>query len=259
MIFAFEESSQEIRRNARSVGFDFDKWVERGLLRFETGRPSLYGLEMHLARMNRDLDRFKPQVVVIDPISAFRGPAEVVHATFLRMIDLLKSRDITAMFTSLHTEGGVADGADLGLSSLMDVWIKLTDIEADGERNRIVYLVKARGMSHSNQVREYQITDSGITLMEPYVGPEGVLTGTARLTQAARERAASIRRQNELAKRRRDMSRRRQTLERQISEQRAVLETEEVEMELLLVQDEEHELVLANDREAIALRRGAAE
>ena len=100
------ECPRDFKEWAVSVGIDLKKWLDQGMLQFETGRPSLYGLEMHLARMLRDLDRFKPHVVVIDPISAFRGPEEVVHATFLRMIDLLKSRDITAMFTSLRTDGG---------------------------------------------------------------------------------------------------------------------------------------------------------
>ena len=155
-------------------------------------RPSLFGLEMHLARMHRDLDDFKPDVVVIDPISAFRGPDTEVHATLLRMLDLLKSRGITG---PVHQPAGrddaMAEGTDHGLSSLMDVWIKLSDIEANGERNRMLYVIKSRGMSHSNQVREYRVTDSGIELIDAYIGPEGVLTGTARLSQEARERAAA--------------------------------------------------------------------
>ena len=149
---------------------------------------------MHLARMHRDLDAFKPDMVVVDPISAFRGPPTEVHATLLRMLDLLKSRGITTLFTSLRTETTEGEGTDHGLSSLMDVWIKLMDIEANGERNRLLYLVKSRGMSHSNQVREYRVTDSGIELIEAYIGPEGVLTGIARPSQEAREKAAAKRR-----------------------------------------------------------------
>ena len=164
--FVFEESAQEICRNARSVGLDLQQWVGAGLLRFEAARPSLYGLEMHLARMHRDIDRFRPDVMVVDPISAFRGPASEVHATLLRMMDLLKARGITAMFTSLHGEDA-SGSADLGLSSLMDAWIRLESLEASGERNRVLYLIKARGLSHSNQVREYRITDGGIELVEP--------------------------------------------------------------------------------------------
>ncbi len=259
MLFAFEESAQEICRNALSTGFDLQQHVDRGLLRFEASRPSLFGLEMHLARMHRDLDKFKPQVVVIDPVSALRGPDAEVHATLLRMVDLLKSRDITALFTSLQTDEALTENSDTGFSSLMDAWIKLLDVESDGERNRVLYLIKARGMSHSNQMREYQITDGGIILTEPYIGAEGVLTGTARVNQVARERAGAMRRQQEIEQRRRDILRRREALERNIEEQRAALAAEESEMNVILGQDEAHETVLASDQVAVALRRGAAE
>ncbi|TPG49290.1 circadian clock protein KaiC [Roseomonas nepalensis] len=257
--FVFEESAQEICRNARSVGLDLAGWVDQGWLRFEAARPSLYGLEMHLARMHRDIDRFRPDVVVVDPISAFRGPGTEVHATLLRMMDLLKSRGITALFTSLRADGAIANGTDQGLSSLMDAWIKLEEVEANGERNRCLYLIKARGLSHSNQVREYRITDTGIELIEPYIGPEGVLTGTARLTQAAREQAAAARRRQEGERRQRELARRRAALERQIGELRAALEVEEEEARLLLAQEGHHEAALASDAVAVAARRGAAE
>lgn len=257
--FVFEESAQEICRNALTIGLDLTKWLDVGLLRFEAARPSLYGLEMHLARMHRDLDRFQPHVVVVDPISAFRGPSAEVHATFLRMMDLLKSRGITAFFTSLRTDGAMADGTDQGLSSLMDAWIKLEDVEANGERNRVLYLIKARGLSHSNQIREYRITDTGIELIEPYLGPEGVLTGTARLTQAAREQAAAVRRSQEVERRQRELMRRREALERQIAELRAALEAEEEEATLLLAEEGTHEMTRASDRVAVSVLRGAAE
>ncbi len=259
LYFAFEESAQEICRNARSVGLDLPHWIEAGLLRFEAARPSLYGLEMHLARMHRDIDGFQPDVMVVDPISAFRGPATEVHATLLRMMDLLKSRGITALFTSLRNDGALLDGADAGLSSLMDAWIKLEDVEANGERNRVVYLIKARGMSHSNQLREYRITDAGVELIEPYVGPEGVLTGTARVTQAAREGATAMRRRQEIDRRRRGLVRRRAALERQVEEMQAALEAEEDEANRLLAEEDAHEAVLASDQIAIASLRGAAE
>ena len=257
--FVYEESAQEICRNAKSIGLDLEAWVAAGLLRFEAARPSLYGLEMHLARMHRDLDRFRPSVVVIDPISALRGPNSEVHATLLRMMDMLKSRGITALFTSLRVDGSLPDGADLGLSSLMDAWIKLEDVEADGERNRVLYLIKARGMSHSNQVREYRITDHGIDLIEPYIGPEGVLTGTARTTQAAREQEATSRRRQEVERRRRELARKRVALEQQVAALRHVLEAEEEEASLLLDQEDTHEATLASDRAAVARRRGVAE
>jgi circadian clock protein KaiC len=259
LFFVFEEGAGEICRNALSVGIDLRKCVDSGLLRFEASRPSLYGLEMHLARMHREINEFKPAMVVIDPISAFRGPDFEVHATLLRMVDLLKSQGITALFTSLRTDGKSMQGTDQGLFSLMDVWIKLMDVEANGERNRILYVIKARGMSHSNQVREYRITDSGVELLPVYVGPEGVLTGAARLTQEARERAVATARREEIERRRRDLARRREMMERQIMELRAGLEAEEDEVNTLLTQDDARGAALTTDRAALAARRGAAE
>jgi circadian clock protein KaiC len=258
MFFVFEEGADEICRNALSVGLDLRARAESGLLRFEAARPSLYGLEMHLARMHRDLESFRPDVVVIDPVSAFRGPSTEVHATLLRMLDLLKSRGITALFTSLRADDMQIDGTD-GLSSLMDVWIKLSDVEANGERNRTLYVIKSRGMGHSNQVREYRITNSGIEMIDAYIGPEGVLTGAARLNQEAREQAAAMRRLQEVERRRREIARRRQALERQIGELRADLDAGEEEERHLLDDDQGHEATLASDRTALAALRGTAE
>jgi circadian clock protein KaiC len=259
MYFAFEESAAEICRNGLSVGLDLNRHVTRGLLRFEAARPNLYGLEMHLARMHRDVDRFSPTLVVVDPLSAFRGPPSEVHATLLRMMDLLKGRGITGLFTTLTQDGALADGTDIGLSSLMDAWIRLLDNEANGERSRTLYVIKSRGMSHSNQVREYQITDTGVSLADVYVGPSGVLTGTARLTQEAKENAAAKRRQEEIGRRRREIARRRATIERQITELQAALQTEEDESSMLIAEDDAHEDMLTRDSAALAALRGAAE
>jgi circadian clock protein KaiC len=197
--------------------------------------------------------------VVVDPLSAFRGPPTDVHATLLRMMDLLKARGITGLFTSLTRNGELADGTDIGLSSLMDAWIKLLDIEANGERSRTLYVIKSRGMSHSNQVREYRITDAGVVLVDVYVGPEGVLTGTARLTQEAKEKAAARRRQEEVGRRRREIARRREAIERQIAELQATLQTEEDETTMLIAEDDAHEDILVRDSASLAARRGAAE
>jgi len=257
LFLVFEEGADEICRNSLSVGIDLRKHVEAGLLRFEAARPSLYGLEMHLARMHRDVDRFGPELVVVDPLSALRGPLTEVHATLLRMVDMLKARGITALFTSLRNDGALADGSDSGLSSLMDGWIRLTDLEANGERNRVLYVIKARGMSHSNQIREYRVTDHGVELIDAYVGPEGVLTGTARQTQEAREKAEAARRMQQTARRRREIAARRAALERQIGELTAALDVEEEEARALLLEEEAHELVLSDQRAALAARRGA--
>ena len=259
LFFVFEESAAQIIRNARSVGLDLARHVESGLLRFEAARPSLYGLEMHLARMHRDLDLFKPSLVVIDPISAFSGPEAEVQSVLLRMVDLLKGRGITALLTSLLHQDYVSSQQNLGLSSLMDSWVRLFNEEANGEMNRTLYVIKSRGMSHSNQVREYVMSGSGIGLIEPYIGPEGVLTGSARLAQAAREQAARLRRRQEAERRQRDLARRREVTERQIAELRAALEAEEEEIALLHSEDAEREAALEQDRNAMYRHRTAAE
>jgi circadian clock protein KaiC len=262
MMFVFEESAAQVVRNAHSIGLDLQRHVDAGLLRFEAARPSLYGLEMHLARMHRDVEAFGPQLVVIDPITAFRGPEAEVQSVLLRMVDLLKAGGITGIFTSLMHGGTGATidaDADLGMSSLMDAWVRLTHEEANGEINRTLYIIKARGMSHSNQVREYQMSEAGIGLIEPYIGPEGVLTGSARLSQVAREQAAALRRQQEIERRRREIARRRAAVDRQIEELRAALEAEEQEVTLLHQQDQERESALARDRQAMARHRTAAE
>jgi circadian clock protein KaiC len=255
LLFLFEEGADEVCRNAASIGIDLRQWIDAGLLRVEEARPSLYGLEMHLAQMHRDLALYKPSVVVVDPISAFRGPRAEVHATLLRMVDLLKSRGITGLFTSLRSGGSPLEGTDDGLSSLMDSWIKLTAIEENGERNRILYVIKSRGSGHSNQVREYRMTDTGIELVGAYVGPGGVLTGSARIAQEARDQAGAERRRQHTARLRRNHERRRNAVERQIADLRASLEEEHEEMQTLLIEDSAFEARLGAERRVIADRR----
>lgn len=256
MLFAFEESQDQIVRNMGSVGIELKPHIDTGLLRFEAARPSLFGFEMHLARMNRDIEDFAPQVVVVDPISAFRGPSLEIHATLVRLADICKTRGITAVFTSLSSSGELMDESERSVSSLMDTWISLKDHEANGERNRLLYLLKSRGMNHSKQLREYQLTDSGIELVDAYIGTEGVLTGTARLAQEARERDASNVRAQGIARRRREMARKRASVERQIADLKAELDTEEAEMTTLIEQEEAQEVVYADDRSRMATRRG---
>lgn len=168
LYFAFEESPHQIVRNMRSVSLDLRKHVDAGLLAFKAARPSLHGFEMHLAGMYRDVEQFKPAAVVVDPISAFRGPAGEIHAALLRIVDMLKARCITAVFTSLSPaiQHQMTD-ADRSVSSLMDVWISLFDVEANGERHRGLHVIKSRGMSNSNQSREYLLTDEGMHLRDP--------------------------------------------------------------------------------------------
>ena len=258
MYFAFEESPAQILRNMRSVGIDLERHLGAGLLRFEAARPSLFGFEMHLARMNRDIERFEPSAVVVDPISAFRGPTLEIHATLVRLADICKTRGITAVFTSLSDIGEQMTESERSVSSLMDTWISLRDMEANGERNRILYLLKSRGMSHSKQIREYALGNDGIHLTTPYIGPDGVLTGAARMAQEAREREALLVRNETFEKRKRDVARRRTALDRQIVEMRAVLEAEEEEVSKLSEQHEKRGDSEMSDRNAMAEKRGAS-
>jgi circadian clock protein KaiC len=255
LYFAFEESPAQIIRNIRSIGLDLQPRVDAGLLRFEAARPSLFGLEMHLARMYREIEEFEPSAVVLDPISALRGATGDVHSMLLRVIDLLKSRGITAFLTNLLSVEGM-DKADVGMSSLMDTWLSLVQLESNGERNRGIYVLKSRGMSHSNQIREYQLTSQGVKLVDAYLGGSGVLTGSARIAQEMVDAASSVRRAQDQERKQRDIQRKRAALERQIADLRAELESEEEEARTILQHDEELEKRLQAERRAMAIQRG---
>ena len=257
LYYAFEESPHQIARNMRSVGIDLNRHREAGLLRFEAARPSLHGFEMHLARMNRDIERFGPSAIVVDPISAFRGPSTDIHSTLVRLADICKTRGITALFLALNSAGDQMSESERSVSSLMDTWIWLQDIEADGERNRVLYLLKSRGMNHSKQLREYRLTDRGIELIDAYVGPGGVLTGSARLAQEAREKEASLARRQLAEHRHREFKRKRDSIERQIAEMRATVEADEAEIATLLEQELGRERIIDADRAAMVVSRGA--
>lgn len=255
LYFAFEEGPAQITRNMRSVGLALQNHVDAGLLQVIAARPTLYGFEMHLARMNRDLIEFEPHTVIIDPLTAFRGPPDEVHSVLLRLLDLLKTRGITAMFTSLADVDDRSDTIDRGLSSLMDAWLSLRDVEADGERNRVMYLLKVRGMAHSMQVREYRITSTGVALIDPYTGPGGVLTGSARLAQEAREQAAGRARVQEGLRRQREVARRRHVVEGEIASTMAALQAEEAEVAAMLEEQSEEQRISTGGHEAIAEQR----
>jgi circadian clock protein KaiC len=175
------------------------------------------------------------------------------------MIDLLKGRGITAVMTSLRAEAASGDADDLGVSSLMDAWVKLLNVEANGERTRTLYVIKARGMSHSNQVREFVMSGAGIRLVDAYVGPAGVLTGTAREAQEAQERAAALNRRQETERRKRVIAQQRRSIERQIAELHASLEVAEEEEALLAREDASREALFEDERSTMAQRRTAAE
>ncbi len=234
--FAFEESEDQVVRNMSSIGVDLATPLKEGRLKFHAARPTLYGLEGHLALMHKVVRQAEPQVVIVDPISTFLSvsAANDVKALLVRLMDFLKARQITAFFTSLTTPGGSLEQTDIGISSLIDTWLLLRDLESGGERNRGLYVLKSRGMSHSNQVREFLLTDRGIQLVDVCVGPEGVLTGSARRAEEARERTGIAAREEEIARQRRELDLRRQVMEARIATLHTEFKMEEEQLERLI-------------------------
>ncbi|HXW10562.1 MAG TPA: circadian clock protein KaiC [Steroidobacteraceae bacterium] len=259
LYLAFEESPDQIVRNMRSIGVDLGEPAAKGLLRLEASRPTYQGLEMHLSQIHRLVAQFDPHAVVIDPVSNLSSAGAVLDATatLLRAIDFLKSRGTTALLTNLTNVNAALESTDIGISSLIDTWIVLRDIEAGGERNRGLYVIKSRGMAHSNQIREFLITSEGIDLQDVYVGADGVLTGSLRAAQEARERAAAVAREQEAQRRSRELERRRTALEAQIRVLQAEIGSLEGEGTIADQQFEERSATIEQDRAAAALRRGA--
>lgn len=256
---AFEESPDQILRNMESVGLRLRPWLEQGLLHFHAARPTVYGLEMHLATLHKRVAEVKPQLVVVDPITNFvtAGTQTEVRAMLMRLIDFLKGSGTTAIFTSLTGGGEAIEATEVGVSSLMDTWLLLRMVETNGERNRVLYVLKSRGMAHSNQVREFRLTERGVELVDVYTGPAGVLTGTARLVQEARERAEAEQQRAEIRRRQRELERARERLRAQIADLQAEFAEREEELQRLIREEQLREEMLAAERAAMAQARGA--
>jgi circadian clock protein KaiC len=240
LYFAFEESPAQLIRNMHTVGLDLQSCVDQGLLRIEASRPTLNGLERHLVTVHKLIGEFKPQSVVIDPISNLVsvGSLHEVRSMLTRLIDFLKVNNITALFTALiSARDGRMEVTEEGVSSLVDTWVSVRDLEGIGERNRGLSILKARGMSHSNQVREFVVTDKGIQLLDVIIGPTGIITGASRLTQRLQEQALLVAQQQEIARKDRELERKRRVLEATIDNLRTEFET--VEEELRQINDEE--------------------
>lgn len=257
LYLAYEEAEDQIVRDLRSIGLDLGPWAAQGLLRFHAVRPASTGLEMHLVGLHKLIQEFQPHAVVVDPISALvhAGTLEDAHAMMLRLIDYLKTRQITAVFTNLVTGGHIAEGTELAISSLIDTWILLRDIELGGERNRGLYVLKSRGMKHSNQIREFLLTDRGIELQDVYLGPEGVLTGSMRLAQEAREQADSLARRSEMERRARNYQSKRRALLAQITALQDELHREQEDLQALLTEASASEKTLRGERTRMARSR----
>ena len=257
MHFAFEESASQIMRNMDSIGIQLAPWVDRHLLEFHAARPTFSGLEMHLATMLKEIVRFDPQVVVVDPLSSFvtAGNENDVKMMLLRLVDALKLRQITGFFTSLTSGDGALEQTDIAISSLIDTWLLVRDMESGGERNRGLYILKSRGMAHSNQIREFSLTRQGIELREAYVGPAGVLTGSARLAQEAQELAVQLRREQEILRKQDELASKRAAMEAQIVAIRAGFAAQEVAALAQIDQAQVSEKLLTQDRRDMAQSR----
>jgi len=256
LYLSFEESEPQTVRNMKSIGTDLAKWLKSGQMRYIAARPTFYSLEMHLAIMLREISRFKPQLVVLDPISAFTGAADMteVQAMLLRIVDYLKSNGITAVFTHLaHIQQAETDA---GLSSLMDGWILLLNREVNGEFNRELYLLKARGISHSNQVREFVMSDRGIRLLDPYLGEGGALTGSARRNEEARARRAEVERRAEVTRVQDQVTQKRRRALAQIEALKADIDADEAELKRLVKAEEIYLQQSRDDVSAMARGRG---
>jgi len=264
MLFAYEESSAQVVRNMGSIGLDLAPWVKKGLLQIHASRPTLQGLEQHLLTIHDTVKAFRPAVVIIDPISNLtleRSEAEV-QPTLMRLIDFFKQQQITTLFISLTTGGsGAGTGANtpedsqVGVSSLMDTWLLLRNVESNGERNRMIFVLKSRGMAHSNQMREFVLSDAGIDLVDVYLGADGVLTGNARVAHAAHEHASAELRRRDHERNLLRLASRQKAIEAQIAALHAESQAEEAEAKFTMAQDSWQE---ANTRQidaAMAQRR----
>lgn len=256
LYLSFEESAQQMVRNMRSIDIDLGRWIEKGLLYHVAARPTFYSLEMHLAVMLREVSRFKPSLVVLDPISAFIGAGDPleVQAMLLRIVDYLKSNGITGIFTHLSHVQGLTE-MDAGLSSLMDAWILLLNREANGEFNRELYILKARGLSHSNQVREFVMTDGGIRLIAPYVGEGSALTGAARRAEEAKGRRDEARRKAEVLRLQEQIEHRRRRARAQMEALKAELDADEIELKRMLSDEDAYARQAEADAKAMAKGR----
>ncbi len=257
LYFAFEESAQQIVRNMRSVGIDLQPHLDSGKLRIIAQRPFLYGLEMHLVAMHKEVDRFRPGVVIVDPISNLisAGSEREVTSMLTLLIDFLKTEGITGFFTVLTENGGRLETSDVGISSLIDTWMLVRDIEVSGERNRGLYVLKARGMNHSNQIREFLLSNKGIKLIEVYLGPSGMLTGSARVALEEQERDDRVRQTDESDLKLAQLEHKRKAMEAHIEALRAEFEADSAAVKKAVSLENKREKKFLDNRSAMAKSR----
>lgn len=259
LYLAFEEAPKQILRNMSSIGLDLEPFLNQELLRFQATRPTAYGLEMHLAKIHRWLSEFQPSVVIIDPMSNLYLGGNMTQAKgfLFRLIDFLKSQQITVLFTNLTSGDSALEHTEMGVSSLMDTWLDVRIQEENGERNRVLFVLKSRGMEHSNQMREFCITPQGIELLDVYLGSDKVLTGAARAIQEAKEKAASLSRQQEFERKRRELERKKAITQSQIAALQSQIETEAEELEVMIQQEQVQQSLSLQDQTTLAQLRKA--
>ena len=257
LYLSFEESPAQLLRNMRSIGIDLEPWVKKGLLQFHSTRASIHGLEMHLASIHKLVREFQPRVVIMDPISSMVAAGTRRGATVMltRLIDFLKLQEITALLTNLTSGDEALEKTDVDISSLVDTWLLLRDLELGGERNRVMYVLKSRGMAHSNQMREFLLTNRGVELQDVYIGAEGVLTGSARQAQEAKEKTAALLRQQEVEGKQRERERKREALEARIVAMRKEFEAEDEEAKRIIGQEHTSQQVVEQDRKEMGRSR----
>ncbi|WP_332368769.1 circadian clock protein KaiC [Spirosoma telluris] len=255
--FAFEESPLQIIRNMHSIGLDLQKHIDKGLLKFQASRPTLNGLEMHLVTIHNQIKEFKPSAVIVDPITNLItvGSVSDVKSMLMRLIDFLQAEQITVLFTALSLNNVVNEQTDEGVSSLVDAWLLVRDLEANGERNRGMYVMKSRGMKHSNQVREFVITDKGLSMIDVYLGPDGVLTGSAREAQQLQEVTGTVLREHAVSRKDREIERKRLVLESKIASLKEEFESVQDELNKTYIEDELRKEVMDKNREQMTRSR----
>ena len=241
LFFAFEESPQQIIRNMRSIDLDLEPFIKKGLLKFYASRPTIYGLEMHLVVFYKMIKEFKPSSVILDPITNLItvGDQNEVKSILIRLLDFLQAEQITVIFTALSQSLNANGNQEENISSLVDTWVAVQDIELNGERNRGLYVLKSRGMKCSNQVREFKITSNGIEIVELMVGPEGILIGSARRAYELEQTKSEVLKKHGLAKKNKEIEQRKAILDNKI---KSLISQFEMEKTALNNKETENEL-----------------
>lgn len=257
LFFAFEESTEQIVRNMKSIGMNLQKHIDNGLLKFQSSRPTVHGLEMHLVEIHQNIIKFKPKAIVLDPITNLVtiGSVSEVKSMLIRLIDFLQAGQISVMFTALNYNNVITEQTDEGVSSLVDTWITVRDLESNGERNRGLYIMKSRGMKHSNQVREFTITHNGLELVDVYLGPNGILIGSSREAQQLEEATGQELKNLGVTRRDREIQRKRTVLEAKIASLREEFESVKDELNRTHLEEELRKEILEKNRQDLTKKR----